>query len=263
MSKCEGMWRDGKLVVIRRNDFSVGEICMFTAEPATETAQVEFGGHESNAKRNVKLEMRVSKSWRSAMTLGKRRVGRMILFAGLILLTLALVPVTSLYLSPYTLRTLMMTTAASLILVGGIVSVIGLLWPFLEGVPGSGGYVSAVHIDPQFVYAKWGHPKFVAGLPAWEGKSRTTAEISAAGYLGICLTSSGVVSLIAAAIQLSGWFRDGQTPSLTKGGLCLVTGLIFTPWGVRYLLRKWALERQKKAADRQQLKWDGPKLGEK
>ena len=45
---------------------------------------------------------------------------------------------------------------------------------------------------------------------------------------------------------------------LISGLSALATGLIFTPMGIRLLMRKRALERQRKATQRQALKWTDP-----
>jgi hypothetical protein len=216
-----GLWRFEDLLVVDRKQPIRSDRCVWTNEPAgAEPTLVEFGGPtEAHTYERFKLAVPTSETWKGASQMAKRRIGRLIFrpaaavcVSGILLVVI----VTSSLDQQATLAIPLAVIGMAGMSLGGIIASIGLCWPYLDGVPGSGGTITAVRVDPGYVFVRGAHPEFLAGLSAWQGASPDRAPAGIQWYFAYVTAAIGVFLLVGGAVSFLffGWSWWGAAGSL-------------------------------------------------
>ncbi len=184
------MWRAGNSVVIDINNIQ-GDRCLWTNEFVGEKRCVveiqtmknvpsvadELGVMNRRLSKPIqfhtlKLRLPVSPSWQGQEKEARKRLGKTILFfsAGLSILGLGL------YFAETTISpknpSIPMLIFSAICAGSGIPGIlVGFAWPYLEGVPGRGGYVWGKWFHDPYVWIEPIHPKVLETLPPWTGIS--------------------------------------------------------------------------------------------
>jgi hypothetical protein len=195
MSSVSGVWQSGKHLVVDTANPVFPNCCVFTNEPIdAKRSPVEIEAEQPSewryslvhglghrrAVRTIKLPLAVSPKWDEPRREGKRRVGR-IMFRTAFVLGLCSAGAMA-WLIQYEGD----PTKSQEALVPAIIAIatmpfafigtiVGLAWPYLDGVPGAGGAVKAKLTDGRFLWIEGTHPEYLARLPAWPGKSLETS----------------------------------------------------------------------------------------
>jgi hypothetical protein len=204
-----------------RQGFEVGDRCPFTNEPVGDTTvEVEIAGpNEGSPPRlvRIRLPMLVSPSWKGAALEGKKRIGRWVFRIGAAVLLVGiavLVALSQLYPQGGAPPWMMVASSVPLGL-GLIAAVVGLAWPYLEGVPGPGGALEASQIGRRYIFLRGAHPKYLSSLPAWTGESRYQFASALDRWAAIGMTAVGAFFLLAGLFFLVAGIRARQLSAAT------------------------------------------------
>ena len=211
-----GLWRDGKLLVIQLDtaDFTgrcpwtneeVGKkttsIPVFGPRPAGWSASL-IGGIRHGAKREkLVLSLPASQGWLDRRASAKRRFGYVVALLGIASLVAG--GVIHLVLNAYYPAVFerphpnAFTVSVFLMVLGPLAVGAGLVWPKIEGAPGPGGYVKAELIDDPHIWVHGADPKFLELLPAWTGAPLKNRKLAGPSFSDMLATGWPILVILA------------------------------------------------------------------
>ena len=183
-----GVWRCGKHLVVDLAGHAFADRCVWTNDAlscprrSTEFMAEDPGRWQFLFPQGVclgkrfhplKLQLPVAPQWSEPVQLAKRRLGKKIFRISALLALIGFVAsaCSIAFLKNVTPDVaVVIAVITSIPLVFGMIGVVvGLAWPYLEGVPGPGGPLPAKRTEERFLWIEGASPAFLAELSPWPG----------------------------------------------------------------------------------------------